>query len=80
MDTNRLIAPVITEPTPKDLAGIEAEWPVIAAELAVVDAECRLAASPDALAVRAHRRAVSALAAVTRTQSRARRPAPNSAA
>lgn len=80
MDTNRVSTTVYTEPSAADLARIEAEWPVIEAELAVVDAECRLAASPDPLAVRAHRRAVTALAAVTRTQSRARRSAPNSAA
>jgi hypothetical protein len=44
------------EPTSSHLAAIETEWPVIAAELEVTDAECRLAASPgDVLAVRAHR-------------------------
>ncbi|MDO5698144.1 MAG: DUF6284 family protein [Dermatophilus congolensis] len=55
-------------PTATDLAAIEAEWPIIAAELAVVDAECRLASSPDVFAVRAHRRAVGALAVVVREQ------------
>lgn len=54
------------EPTPAELAAIADEWPVIEAELAVVTAECRLAAWPDALAVRAHRRAVAALNVVTR--------------
>ncbi|WP_125775347.1 DUF6284 family protein [Antribacter gilvus] len=54
------------EPSFADLAAIADEWPVIAAELAVVEAECRLAESPDELAVRAHRRAVSALDLVTR--------------
>ncbi|MEU4455435.1 DUF6284 family protein [Nocardioides sp. NPDC023903] len=50
------------EPTGADLAAIEAEWPQIAAERDLVDAECRLLADPaDALAKRAHRRAVSAL-------------------
>ena len=50
------------EPTPDELAAIEAEWPQIAAERDLVDAECRLLADPaDALAKRAHRRAVSAL-------------------
>ena len=50
------------EPTGDDLAAIEAEWPQIAAERDLVDAECRLLADPsDALAKRAHRRAVSAL-------------------
>jgi len=44
---------------------IEAEWPVIEAELEVVAAECRLAGSPgDQLAIRAHRRAVRSLLAV----------------
>ncbi|MFE6648734.1 DUF6284 family protein [Nocardioides sp. NPDC057772] len=50
------------EPTGADLAAIEAEWPQIAAERDLVDAECRLFADPaDALAKRAHRRAVNAL-------------------
>ncbi|MEU6135403.1 DUF6284 family protein [Nocardioides sp. NPDC047086] len=50
------------EPTPAALAEIEAEWPQIAAEVDLVDAECRLLAEPaDVLAKRAHRRAVSAL-------------------
>jgi hypothetical protein len=49
------------EPDPTDLAAIEADWPLIAAEIAVVEAECRLAAAPaDVLAIRAHRRAVRA--------------------
>lgn len=56
------------EPTRSHLAAIDAEWPVIAAELEVTDAECRLAASPiDVLAVRAHRRAVRRLLAVRTT-------------
>lgn len=50
------------EPTGADLAAIEAEWPQIAAEVDLVNAECRLLADPaDQLAKRAHRRAVSAL-------------------
>jgi hypothetical protein len=55
------------EPTFTELAAIAAEEPVIAAEVAVVDAECRLAISPDEVAVRAHRRAVVALNVVMRT-------------
>jgi hypothetical protein len=55
------------EPTFTDLAAIAAEEPVIAAEVAVVDAECRLAVSPDEVAVKAHRRAVAALNVVLRT-------------
>lgn len=55
------------EPTFTALAAIAAEEPVIAAEVAVVDAECRLAESPDEVAVRAHRRAVAALNVVLRT-------------
>ncbi|GAB2766988.1 hypothetical protein GCM10027039_30370 [Terrabacter koreensis] len=62
---------MICEPRPSDLASIAAEWRVIEAELAVVDAECRLAASPDPLAVRRHRRAVARLARVTRANSAA---------
>ncbi|MFJ2757493.1 DUF6284 family protein [Nocardioides sp. NPDC087217] len=51
-----------TAPTHSDLAEIEAEWPQIAAEVDLVDAECRLLADPgDVLAKRAHRRALSAL-------------------
>jgi hypothetical protein len=53
------------EPSAAELAAIEAEWPVIAAELEVTDAQCRLAARPgDVVAVRAHRRAVRQLLAV----------------
>jgi len=53
------------EPTAAELTAIEAEWPVIAAELEVTDAQCRLAARPgDVVAVRAHRRAVRRLLAV----------------
>jgi hypothetical protein len=50
------------EPTGDDLAAIEAEMPVIAAGVDLVDAECRVLANPsDALARRAHRRAMNAL-------------------
>lgn len=50
------------EPDIAALSAIAAEWPVIAAELEVTDAECRLAASPGSpLAVRAHRRAARRL-------------------
>lgn len=57
--------PMATAPTHADLAAIEAEWPVIAAELDVVEAEIRLAKHPgDVLAQRAHRRAVRALLAL----------------
>src|SRR5688500_6729239 len=42
-----------------DLDAIAGEWPVIEAELALVEAECRLAAAPEPLAVRAHRRGVA---------------------
>jgi hypothetical protein len=51
-----------TAPTLSDLADIEAEWPQIAAEVDLVDAECRLLADPaDVRAKRAHRRAVTSL-------------------
>ncbi|GGU26629.1 DUF6284 family protein [Nocardioides albus] len=50
------------EPTGDDLAMIEAEMLLIAAGVDLVDAECRVLTSPsDALARRAHRRAMSAL-------------------
>lgn len=68
---------MFSEPTPAELVAIEDEWPVIAAELDVVAAECRLAASTDELGIRAHRRAVARLATVTRQRSRAARPAPS---
>ncbi|MFC8798014.1 DUF6284 family protein [Streptomyces griseoincarnatus] len=55
------------EPSFTDLAAIAAEEPVIAAEVAVVDAECRLAMSHDEVAVKAHRRAVAALGVALRT-------------
>lgn len=49
-------------PTQGDLAAIEAEWPQIAAEVDLVDAECGLLADPaDVVAKRAHRRAVTSL-------------------
>ena len=44
-------------PSASELFVIEAAWPLQAAELAVVAAECRFAASPDVLARRALRRA-----------------------
>ncbi|WP_369370765.1 DUF6284 family protein [Promicromonospora sp. Populi] len=55
------------EPSFTDLAAIAAEEPVISAEVAVVDAECRLAMSSDEVAIRAHRRAVLALNVAMRT-------------
>ncbi|GAB3172365.1 hypothetical protein GCM10027059_41940 [Myceligenerans halotolerans] len=60
------------EPSSWALAVIEAEWPVIEAECAVVDAECVLAARPSEVAVRRHRQAVAALAAVSRKSRAAR--------
>jgi hypothetical protein len=67
MSTYTALAAFDDEPTPSDLAAIAAQEPVIAAEVAVVDAECRMAMSPDELAVKAHRRAVAALGVVLRT-------------
>lgn len=55
------------EPSFTDLAAIAAEEPVISAEVAVVDAECRMAISPGPAATEAHRRAVAALNVVLRT-------------
>ncbi|MGL4177523.1 MAG: hypothetical protein ACRCSN_15765 [Dermatophilaceae bacterium] len=68
------------DPPPEELAVIEAEWPVVTAELAVVAAECRLAASGDVVSVRAHRRAVAALARVVRARSWVRPLLPDTAA
>ena len=63
------------DPSPADLAAIEAEWPVIAAELEITDSQCRLAASSgDAVAVRSHRRAVRRLLAVLAEADTAVRP------
>ncbi|GAA1863812.1 hypothetical protein GCM10009751_22270 [Myceligenerans crystallogenes] len=61
------------EPTSSDLEAIEAEWPLLAAELSVVDAECRLLALPCEVTVRSHRRAVARLNAVVRLRREARR-------
>ncbi|MFC4146815.1 DUF6284 family protein [Micromonospora mangrovi] len=41
------LAPVTTEPTAADLAAIEAEWPLIAAELDMLDAEITLLYAED---------------------------------
>lgn len=57
---------VEVSPTEAELSAIEAEWPVIEAECVVVDAECVLAACPSEVAVRRHRQAVAALAAMSR--------------
>ncbi|GAA4692122.1 hypothetical protein APR04_005780 [Promicromonospora umidemergens] len=67
MSTYTALAAFDDEPTPGDLAAIAAQEPVITAEVAVVDAECRMAMSPDELAVKAHRRAVVALGVAMRT-------------
>jgi hypothetical protein len=52
------------EPTRADLAAIDAEWPLLEAELAVVDAECQAVAWPGPITRRALRRALRRLAAV----------------
>ncbi|WP_213453116.1 DUF6284 family protein [Rhizomonospora bruguierae] len=41
------LVPVIAEPTAADLAAIESEWPLIAAELDVLDAEITLIYAED---------------------------------
>ncbi|MEO3744932.1 DUF6284 family protein [Plantactinospora sp. B5E13] len=41
------LAPVNTEPSAADLAAIEAEWPLIAAELDLLDAEITLIYADD---------------------------------
>lgn len=53
------------EPTLDELAAIEAEMPLIAAGVDLVDAEIRVLTNPaDTVAKRAHRRAVSAVLAL----------------
>ncbi len=49
-------------PSANDLIAIEAEWPLLSAELAVVNAECQLLNYPSDFSVRALRRAHRALA------------------
>ena len=64
-DAHQLLGANLMEPTTADLFAIEAEWPLIAAELELVAAECRLASSPvDVLAGRAYWRAARRLVAV----------------
>lgn len=59
------VADVDREPSVVELAEIERESPLIEAELAVVDAETVLAASPGSpWALRAHRRAVRRVSVV----------------
>ncbi|MEJ3745181.1 DUF6284 family protein [Actinomycetes bacterium KLBMP 9797] len=68
---------VDAEPTSDDLAAIEAEWPVIAAEIDLVDAEARMAAAdhPSELDWRALRRAEArVLKAATEFYARPPRP------
>jgi hypothetical protein len=50
------------EPTVADLRAIEAEWPVLAAEVELVDAECRAATHPGPVSRRAVQRALRRLA------------------
>lgn len=50
--------PVGPEPSRRDLAAIEAEWPRIAADLALLDAEIRALRSVDELTMRRARRSV----------------------
>jgi len=56
-ETSGLVAADPAGPSEAELFAIEAAWPLHAAELAVVEAECRFVASPDVLARRALRRA-----------------------
>ncbi|MFI6332148.1 DUF6284 family protein [Micromonospora chersina] len=41
------LAPIATEPTAADLAAIDTEWPLIAAELDVLDAEISMIYAED---------------------------------
>lgn len=52
-------------PTRRELRQIEAEWPLIAAELAVVDAEIALAATGDGASELGRRRLDQAVAGAT---------------
>ena len=54
-------APPAHGPTVAELEAIEAEWPVIAAEVALVDAECRYLARPSAASRAAVRAAEAAV-------------------
>jgi len=45
-DSAQVVADADREPTREELRAIEAEWPLIAAELAVVDAEIAVLQSP----------------------------------
>jgi hypothetical protein len=54
------------EPTPAELDAIEAEWPLIAAELAVVDAEIAAARSGDTITELDRRRMRRAQTQLTR--------------
>ncbi|MGL5825209.1 MAG: DUF6284 family protein [Nocardioides sp.] len=72
------------EPKAAELLAIEAEWPVIAAELAVVEVECRIAAGRwDELSARALRRVVgrrlAALTACANAEAGGRTAGPGSA-
>jgi len=60
------IDPDHPEPSAAELAAIEREWPVLSAELAVVQAECRHLLRPSDLSHRALRRAHRALAVAQR--------------
>ena len=55
-----------TEPTRQELQAIEAEWPLIAAELAVVDAEIAAARAGDDMTELGRRRMRRAQARLTR--------------
>ncbi|HSV68435.1 MAG TPA: DUF6284 family protein [Mycobacteriales bacterium] len=58
----------LAEPSRAELAAIEAEWPLIEAELVVVDALARLAAEPaHEWLWRRHRRAVRRVLLVARS-------------
>ncbi len=64
-------APVEREPTARELAAIEREWPLIAADLAVLDAEITILAVDGEVTDLAWRRLAHA-----HTQARTARPLP----
>ncbi|WP_328342082.1 DUF6284 family protein [Micromonospora sp. NBC_00421] len=76
------LAPVTTEPSAADLAAIEAEWPLIAAELDVLDAEIALLnaidqGGPTALDWRRLRRAEARVVRAAADFASARRTSPH---
>jgi hypothetical protein len=78
MPRNHQVDPLVAGPTPNDLQAIEAEWPVIAAELELLDAQLLLimaGGQASGLDRRRVRRAARRLLAIRRGASERRSPA-----